>query len=547
MRWLDSALASRGGALACMLAMWAASVLGPLWTPWVSMNSDTAYYLALGRSLARGEGYRIDGVPHRAYPPVFPAMLAAVDSPARAQYGPEKLLVVLASLGALLGSWWVFSQRFAGRRRLALALLMASCPIFVRMSGLLMSDIPFLFFTMVFVAASDRFWREREGHWLSAVVSLAALALAALTRLAGLFFYLGVVAWLLRPSLWRRCARRCALFCLLFVGIALPPLVAWGAWVSSHAQAGSATYGDFIREDVLDGHSPFSFEGARRLAVRAVGMAYRQMRAAGQAIVGYGLGPVSGGLRPIVLALVLIGFLRRMRDPWPQEYCFATYAALTLLWPHLGKGRLWLPVAPLMLAYLPDGVDRLAGAVARLAHLRDEAARRLWAALPVAGLAVLFAGGALDGVESVRRTWVPSLPPVRNVVLGEAQLDIARFVLGLADRPVRLAYVRHLELVRAVADELTEVVRMPLREGMEPQAALRLLRENGITHLALGEEPEDMVVRARPEAAARALVAALPEQLPLVHSTANVRICRVLPLTRSDSGAHSTIRGRGAP
>ena len=135
------------------------------------MHGDTDVYLALARSLAEGGGYRVAGAFCRAQPPGFPFVLGLVSSRSRVHYVPENLFVVLAALGASLASYWLLSQRYGGRRLLVLALLVAVNPQFVLMANAILSEMPFLLSSALFLAAATRFWRVRARRWLWGRVS----------------------------------------------------------------------------------------------------------------------------------------------------------------------------------------------------------------------------------------------------------------------------------------------------------------------------------------------------------------------------------------
>jgi hypothetical protein len=50
-----------------------------------AIDPDASLYVGLGRSLAAGDGYALDGVPHTKYPPGLPLLLAGVTRVADAE------------------------------------------------------------------------------------------------------------------------------------------------------------------------------------------------------------------------------------------------------------------------------------------------------------------------------------------------------------------------------------------------------------------------------------------------------------------------------
>ncbi|MDP6438686.1 MAG: glycosyltransferase family 39 protein, partial [Candidatus Brocadiia bacterium] len=225
---------SQAGMLACLSVIWLGLVATQL-SPCVDMNPDSAIYIELARSIAQGRGYTLEGLFCRGYPPGFSLMLSAVTSPERRDYRPEKLIAALGALGAMLGGYWLLSQRYEGRALVVLAVLVAVSPSFLRYCVKLRSDIPFMFFALIFMAAATSYWRAERVRLPVAVLAAVALSLGVLTRTAGLVFYPVALAWLVRPSLWRRDARRSIVFAAALAIIALPAVVGWAWCARTHS------------------------------------------------------------------------------------------------------------------------------------------------------------------------------------------------------------------------------------------------------------------------------------------------------------------------
>ena len=60
--------------ITAVIVVWFALAVSPSWLP----TPDSALYLMLGRSLAQGHGYALDGQPHAYVPPGYPLFLAAL-------------------------------------------------------------------------------------------------------------------------------------------------------------------------------------------------------------------------------------------------------------------------------------------------------------------------------------------------------------------------------------------------------------------------------------------------------------------------------------
>jgi hypothetical protein len=500
------------------VAVWAALVLGQL-TRWVVMYPDTGWYLALARSLAAGEGYRVEGELCRTYPPVFPLLLSVSGPLSHTHFRPEKLAVAATGLGALVGSYWLLSQRYRGRALAVLVLLVAASPTFVYLGTVLLSDVLFFLFAAVSLAAAERFWRGPRPRRSLAVISAASLALATLTRAAGLAFYVACAVWLARPSLWRRDRRRCFVFGAALLLVACPPVVAWRVWLATQPETGTRSYSDFVHSYVLEGSSLRSGEGWRRLLAEESRTVPLQLTAAAQMLFRARSDTREPLWGVVLLPLVIVGLVRRRGTAGPSDYGFVAYALVILFWPSHQGTRLWLPVLPLILGYVADalgGLGRVAG-------------ERVRGALAGAGAAVLFGVSLTAGLGLASRSWQLRPDAVGNVALPRDRQDVARFLVEKRRGPIVVAYLRALEVIPALGDSQAAVVRLPFGPGSDAESALAALAEQGATHLVVERRIKKTGRWAERAEAPGKLVAAAPRRFRRVHQTHHVAIYRILP------------------
>jgi 4-amino-4-deoxy-L-arabinose transferase-like glycosyltransferase len=112
-------------------------------------SPDSALYLELGQSLARGNGYLFNGEPHTYVPPAFPALLAVAT-----MIGGESFLtyrILMALLGLLAaGAGYLLVYRMCGKDTAFLAggLFVVNHTLLFN-STLVTSDVPFALFTLV--------------------------------------------------------------------------------------------------------------------------------------------------------------------------------------------------------------------------------------------------------------------------------------------------------------------------------------------------------------------------------------------------------------
>jgi len=528
---VDRLAASRRHMLVCLVGVWFVAVIGQL-TACFDMNADSARYLALARSLAAGRGYTLEGYFCRQYPPLFPLALSTVTSPNRFDYRPEKLLLALTALGAVLASYWLLAQRYEGRTLVVLSLLVAVAPALLRYCGKLRPDVPFFFLGLVFMAAGRRFWRAERIDWPMGLLCAAALAASSLMRTAGLAFLMACCLWLTRLRLWRENARRCVVFVALLLIVASPPIAGWMAWAHHHRHEGTPSYADFIRTGPLEGESALSATGVGTLLWSGARTIPAELRNAALTVVHVG-GKEGGMLWAMVLMpLGLWGLVRRMRALELPDYVFCVYACMVLLWPWPQGVRFWLPVLPLMLGYAADGLMGFG----RLAEDFPRAARAKWVAsadrllarargrAAFGAAALLLAVGGVSAIGMIPKSWLECRRAIRGIYLTGDPLDVARFLRAPHEGPIVLAYTRFREVAPAVSGSGVEVVDVPLRFVHDPDRFFRELRQMGVTHLAAKRDFDTSYEEDRLLLEAVRLITADPESYPIVWSTREIRI-----------------------
>lgn len=181
---MQNGLASKnslGWWLACLLVAAAYLVSSPM--AWQCEGVDEIEYLGLAHSLARGQGYTIDGAPYAYYPPLYPVVLSGAvfrghDPRWASGYRLNGLLGVAALI--LAGTWFRRMRGEAGRW--AGWLLLFSYYAWSFSTRYLMSEPLYTALaTMALLLAAQALEREQVGGRVCWVVGLFAL-LAATTR-----------------------------------------------------------------------------------------------------------------------------------------------------------------------------------------------------------------------------------------------------------------------------------------------------------------------------------------------------------------------------
>jgi hypothetical protein len=202
---------------------------------------DSALYLSLGESLARGEGYVFNGDQHTLVPPGLPMMLAPVarfcEAPFLCYRGFMALMGLLAA-----GATYLFLLRLCGP---GIAFVVGGAfalnHTLLHNSTFILADVPFALFTAL---ALNGALSAVSGRNLALRVIVAGLLVSALPliRINGLGVAPAVAlymacAWNDRP--WGKRF----LYIALFLVLAYTPFFTWQAWKASFVvSASEGTY-----------------------------------------------------------------------------------------------------------------------------------------------------------------------------------------------------------------------------------------------------------------------------------------------------------------
>jgi len=495
------------GALALAVLLLLGSAVRPVWT----IDPDASLYLSLGRSLAAGHGYVLDGQPHSKYPPGFPVILAGLVRLG----GPEAYglfhLGLVAGLALAVVLTGVAVRRLGYPSAVAFAVAAAvgaSTTLFDLSVMYLRSEVPFLVLTLLSLMAlwpPRREGRLRPTGMLASAGAALAVVLAMAVRLAGVaLLAIPATRWLHpgAPTGGRRQAG--------FVVVAsVLALLAWHAWTSQAraANPGSAAYqAEFFAADPRDltkiVRADMPALDGPALARRVAGNAQVMARATAVLLTNVDRAAARLPVGAILLGLVLLGLLRMWRHGGVRSEAVA-YAAATLamylLWPFNQQERFYVPLLPLLLLAAGEGAlaawnagQRIQGTpsgrglllaagggiVLLLAVQRSDHPVLLgrwslsYAALLASALAGWIAAWRLirrGGLAAPRPAWALALPLlVTPPLLHERFVEWPARVAGFEAR--RAADPQPGALARIDADPRLEEVAVFLRDHTPPSA-----------------------------------------------------------------------------
>jgi len=323
--------------------------------PWWRFQRDSAIYMALGRSLAEGEGYVENYRFHTMYPPGFPAMLALLDitfgAPEKLAGGflPMNVLVTVLGLASIVFFALLLRElRLPGILALLVLLFWGVSRTLYYYSAHIMSDVPYTACAMASLWCGFRMLRENgPASWAWCIGAGVLAIVASAVRPVGPVLVAAMIGalWLRRGSLraWRGNLAKS----LLLVALIALPLLAWLAYTRNASAAQGKLY----------------FRG--RLQVRTLRTMARvaclhlfdSADGLSDAVTGTRIGAVPGLLLGVVMTVGLIRAFRR------GETLLSIYGVLNVVaimaggWA-LGR-RYLLPALPALYYWLVLGAERM--------------------------------------------------------------------------------------------------------------------------------------------------------------------------------------------
>lgn len=407
----------------------------------VGSLTDDAYYIAMARSLAAGQGPVVQPGPDAPaanpglFPPGYPLLLAPLAWAQPHGLDLYRLVGVLAAL-AFVGLAWRLGRRDDPAPSVLILTCVALNPWLVAWTGRITSDVAFaaLALAALLLARALVDGRAPSPRRYAAVVILTGLAM--LTRAVGLAVLLAVVASLLGRRRWARAG-------IVLAGTAATQL----ALLLPGWSAGAMWLGDGYRAQLLAHHAGFAARAAfmgRNLAGYAMELPVLMVPAFGAPLAAR-LGAAATWLQAAtalaLLAVVAVGAARRRRDD-PDDATsplLLWYAGFTLLalanfdgWPSGVQTRLLLPLLPALWWWALRGAPgRGARAALVIVALVACLGHNLWrVARPLEEASARAGHGFVDPGDGA--AWFAANTAPGDVVM--AQEPLARHVR--LDRPV---------------------------------------------------------------------------------------------------------------
>ncbi len=317
---------------------------------------DDAHYIVLAESLASGQGYRLINYPNAptewAFPPGWPVLLSPLVTLFPGNYEILKLLSFTLWLASIPLLYRLFAKRIETPYLEILIALIALNPSMLGISGMVMSEAAYLFFSVLTLLLFE-VWdshQDKAKGWLFLVAFAATALYTQLIRTVGLSILLALIAYLLLSRRFRQAGIVTVIF---FLGM-LPQF-----WLNS--QSGGSLISSGYQSQVFNNSISTKLE-----QVWANVQAYYNEMIANSLIPIFGpnitsaldrlgIGIASQLLNVFILLLIAVGVvlsLKRFRIG--ELYVFLFFFGVLAFWnPDVGNAqiRFLIPIIPFLYFY----------------------------------------------------------------------------------------------------------------------------------------------------------------------------------------------------
>ncbi|MCB0180861.1 MAG: hypothetical protein KDI62_21705 [Anaerolineae bacterium] len=316
---------------------------------------DDVHYIVLAESLSAGTGYRLVNMPgapvEDAFPPGWPLLLTPLVTLFPENYTVLKLLSLLFWLASIPLMYWLFKTRLQPIYTLAIVALAAVNPSLVGMTGTVMSEAAYIFFSLMTLVLFE-WWQQQERNQSVGLLILIGLTVfytvmvrtIGISLLGALLLYLmfkyrrfaismvGLLLLVLGPIAWFNYQNGGV---LIFSPLYYEHLIYVGANLAEYAQFWK--YGSFISVEVASG-----------ALIPVLGTNFvSKMTTSG---LNYGLGVA-------LLACTIWGYFVSLRRFKVMDLYVTLYFGILYLWVVYTSGtshqtRLVIPMIPFLYFYL---------------------------------------------------------------------------------------------------------------------------------------------------------------------------------------------------
>lgn len=330
-----------------------------LYDPKLFTGGDNATYLTLAKSLLQGSGYRDLFDPtapaHTQYPPGFPLILMPGLIIFDNNFALIKFIIIGLSLGGFALFYLMLKRKEGNRDWLFPLLILTVSPIILEYSHWILSEIPYLFFSLLAVYLFERFSVLKKNNIIFFILMAISVTFVYFIRTIGMSLVLACFVYLLYKKRWKELV-------ILAVIVAIF-IIPWQIRTSKVGGQAGGYLQPFFAKDPYDpelGNITLTEYFVRVIANFKLYTFY---------VIPQILFPVINGgtllniLGFVSLVLFIIGFIvvikRKTFGLWGLYFIF--FIGITFSWPQVWSGdRFLIPIVPFLIYYFFIGLRNFA-------------------------------------------------------------------------------------------------------------------------------------------------------------------------------------------
>ncbi|MDH5684067.1 MAG: glycosyltransferase family 39 protein [candidate division WOR-3 bacterium] len=328
-----------------------------LYDPKLFLGGDNAHYIILGKSLLQGTGYRDilapGSPPHTLYPPGFPLIIIPGLILFGDNYGLLKFIVIALALGSFAIFYSLLRRRTDSRNWLLPMAILAVSPIILEYSHWLLSEIPFLFFSILAFYLFERFEILKKDNLFLFLLMAISVTFIFFIRSIGISLVLACLVYLLYKRRWRELIVL-AIIAALFI---IP-------WQIRNSKVGSQAGGYFQQFLARNPYEPelgninFSEYVSRVLANFKLYAFFVIPQILFPSLTSSSLLNVLGFALLVFLIIGLVNIIKK-KSIGVWEIYLVIFMVITLSWPQVWSGdRFLIPILPFLIYYIFVGLSQ---------------------------------------------------------------------------------------------------------------------------------------------------------------------------------------------
>lgn len=323
--------------------------------PKLFTGGDNATYIILAKSLLQGFGYRelfAPDMPHHIqYPPGFPLVLIPGLILFDNNFALVKFIIIALALGSFVFFYLILKRKKEGRSWLFPLMILAVSPIILEYSHWILSDIPYLFFSLLAIYALDRFLVLKKNNILFFLLMTISVTFVYFVRTIGVSFILACLCYFFYRRRWRELA-----ILAIILGIFIVP------WQIRNSKLGGATsnyFQQFLAKNPYNpelGNVTFSEYFSRVYTNFKLYTFFVVPQILFPSITNSVLLNILGFVSLILITLGFINILiKKSLSHWELYTTF--FMGITLSWPEVWSGdRFLIPIIPFLIYYFFIGL-----------------------------------------------------------------------------------------------------------------------------------------------------------------------------------------------